>query len=197
MMTFSSPPTTTDPSHVLTIPQHIKTKCQKYKTFHSKPKSYVTLTNKTSPKTGMRYTHSLPWRNRHLPWSIQTFLPQENMAEISNHQKSRTALHSCSNLANCQGVPPHAPHSFHIHLCATPHIVCQHPHNITSRMLPCGICVTLLSNHVIFLSPSKSMIHVIQKPSMHSNPKTLQHCHTAHIFGPWIHHSKFVVDLQP
>ena len=54
LMTFSSSPTTGDPSHVSTKPQHSKNMHQKHKTFHSKPKSYTPLTKKSSPNAGMR-----------------------------------------------------------------------------------------------------------------------------------------------
>ena len=64
-------------------------------------------------------------------------------------------------------------------------------------MLPCGICATLLSNHMIFCLPSKSMCHVIWKPTMHSHPKIFQPHPTAHVLGPCIHCGKFVVALQP
>ena len=48
LTTFLSLQTTTAPSHVSTVPQHSKNKCQKCKMFHSKPKTYATLTKKPS-----------------------------------------------------------------------------------------------------------------------------------------------------
>ena len=57
-MTFSLCPHTAIPSHVSTEHQHSKTKCQKSKMFHSKPKSHAALTKKHSPNTGMRSSHS-------------------------------------------------------------------------------------------------------------------------------------------
>ena len=53
-------------------------------------------------------------------------------------------------MANQPGVPPQPLHIFHVHLHTTPHIVCQNPHYTAPPMLPCGECVTLLSNHMIY-----------------------------------------------
>ena len=58
LMTFSSSPTTTAPSHVSTAPQHVKNKDQKCKMFHSKPKSYAPLTKKPSSTAGTRSNDS-------------------------------------------------------------------------------------------------------------------------------------------
>ena len=53
------------------------------------------------------------------------------IAEITDHQKSTTTLQSHAILATCQGVAPHTQHIFHIHLCHDPHIVSQHPHELS------------------------------------------------------------------
>ena len=100
-------------------------------------------------------------------------------------------------MTNNQGVPPHALHIFHIHLCTTPHIVHQNPCDTAPPMLPDGKCATLLSDCTIFYLTTKPMCHVIQKPTMHGHPKRIQHHPTAHIFVPCIHHVKFVVALKP
>ena len=57
--------------------------------------------------------------------------------------------------------------------------------------------MTLLSDNVIFYLTTKPTCHVIWKPAMHDHQKSFQHCPTAHIFGPCIHHVKFVAALQP
>ena len=58
LTTFSLSPTTGAPSYVSAVPEHSKNKHQMCKTFHSKPKSYATLTKKPSPNIGMRSSHS-------------------------------------------------------------------------------------------------------------------------------------------
>ena len=56
-------------------------------------------------------------------WHGFQFLPKNIMAEIANHSLSPTTLRSHRVLANHLGRPPHAPYTFHIHLCSTRHVV--------------------------------------------------------------------------
>ena len=78
------------------------------------------------------------------------------MAEIANHQKSPATPQSPAILANCLGVPPHAQHIIHVHLCNNPHIVSQHPH--ASQMVPHGKCMKLLSDCAIILPHHKTFV---------------------------------------
>ena len=80
------------------------------------------------------------------------------MTEITNPHQMPTTLQSPTMLANHLGVPPHALHIFHVLLCATPHILCQKPHDTAPPMLPHGECATLLSDCVIFLPHHKTYI---------------------------------------
>ena len=88
-------------------------------------------------------------------------------------------------------------HIFHVYLHATPHMVHQNPHDTTPPMFPCGEYSTLLSNHVTYLPYHKTYMPHHWKPPMHGQSRSFWHHPTAHIFGPGIHHVKFVVALQP
>ena len=119
------------------------------------------------------------------------------MTEINNPHWMSTTSQSHAVVANRPGVPPHAEHIFHEHLHATPHIVYQNPCDTTTPMLPHGKCVTLLSDHAIFLPHHKTYVPHHSEACHTWPPKHFQHHPTAHIFGPSIHHVKFGVALQP
>ena len=94
-------------------------------------------------------------RSSHLPWPMQMawfsiLTSRKIMTEIANPHQMPTTSQSHTVVANCLGVPPYTPHVFHIHLCATPHIVHHNPCNTTPPMLPCEKCMTLLSDCAIF-----------------------------------------------
>ena len=80
-----------------------------------------------------------------------------------------------NNFANHLEVPHHALHIFHVHLCNDPHIVSQHPCDTAPHMLPCGTCMKLLTDHVIF-STSPQNFHA---PSF----RTIQCMPTQNIFS--------------
>ena len=119
------------------------------------------------------------------------------MTEIANPHQMPTTSGSPKIMANCLCAPPQALHIFHIHLHTTPHNVCQNHCNTAPPMLPCGECTALLSNHAIIYLTTKPMCHIIWKPPMHGHSRIFQHHPIAHIFGPGIHHVKFIVALQP
>ena len=112
------------------------------------------------------------------------------MTEIANPHWTPSTLQSHTVMANCPGVQPHAPHSFHIHLHATPHVVCQNPCDTTPPMLPCGECMTLLSDFKTYMPCHAEASHP-WPPKPFEAPSHCPH------FGPCIHHVKFVVALQP
>ena len=118
------------------------------------------------------------------------------MADVTNHQKFPITLQFHAISANCMGVPPHALHIFHIHLCDNPHPVRQHPCETTLHMPPHGTRVKILSNHTILHLTLRPSCSAIWKPTTHSHPKFFQQHPFAHIFGPCIHHSRFVAPLQ-
>ena len=78
-------------------------------------------------------------------------------------------------MENFLGIPPHALHTFHIHLCIDPHIMNQHPHDTATHMPPCGKIMAEITNH--------------QK-----SPTTL---HAPHIFHTHLHSDPHIVNQHP
>ena len=124
---------------------------------------------------------------------------KKNYDRTANAHWMPTTLQSHAVVANHLGVPPHTLHVFHIHLCATPHVVIvyQNPYDTAPHLLPCGKCMKLLRNHMNFLPHCKTYVPHHLEASHAWPPKKFQHHPTAPIFGPCIHHVKFVVALQP
>ena len=147
------------------------------------------LTKKHSPSIGMRSSHSFkknqPSPNVNAKDTVFNSYLKKNYDR--NHQSSLDAynLVISHNYGNCLGVPPHAPHIFHVHLCTTPHIVCQAPHNSTPPMLPCGECTTLLSDCTNFLPHHKTYVPCHLEASHAQPPKSLSALsHCSHCL-PW------------
>ena len=187
-MTFSSPPNTTAPSHLSTEPQHSK-KHKKSKMFHSKAKSHAALMKKHSTNAGMRSSHSFK-KNKLYPITnangmvFNTYL-KKNITEIANPHQMPTTSQSLTITANHPGVPPHTLHIFHVHLCATPHIVHQNPHDTAPPMLPCGECVALLSEPCDFsTSPQNLCATSFRSLPCTATQKFSAPSHCSH-FWPW------------
>ena len=71
---------------------------------------------------------------------------------------------------------------------------------LATPLLPCFHVENAQNSSVTvqyFSLPSKSMCHIIWKPTAHDHPKLVLPHPTAHSFGPCIHHVKFVVARQP
>ena len=139
LMTFSSFPTSPATSYVSTPPQHIKYKCQTCKMLHSKPKLSSPICKQPSSTAGTRSSHSS------LEKQLSPMATANGMVINSYHQKNygrnccsskvSTTLSFHAIVANCLGLPPHAPHIFHVHLCDDLRIVSQHPHE-TALCIP-------------------------------------------------------------
>ena len=89
LTTISLSPTTAALSHVSLVPQRIRNKHQKCKTFHSKPRSYGPPTKKPTTTTGTRSNH-LSMEKHPSPIAntnsmvFNSYL-KKIMAEITNH----------------------------------------------------------------------------------------------------------------
>ena len=182
-MTIPLPPNTATPSHVSTKPQCVKNKYQKIKMFHSMLKSHAPLNKKHSPNVGMISGCSFK-KNEPSPMSMQmewfsSIASRKMMAEITNPLQTPTTLKSPKIMAKSLGVPPQTLHSFHVHLCTTPHIVCQNPCDTAPPMLPHGDCTKLLSNHALYLPHCKTYMPHHWEAS-HAKPlkrfSALSHC---------------------
>ena len=69
-------------------------------------------------------------------------------------------------------------------------------HDTTPPMLPHARCMKLLSDHASFLPPSKSVCHIIQKPTTHSHPKVFSTIPLL-TFLALAFNGKFVAALEP
>ena len=182
LMTFSSSQTTKAPSHVSTEPQLIRNKHQKHKTFHSKPKTYTTLAKKSPPNVGMRCGHSSMEKQLFPMANTNGMVFNSHLKK--NYGRNHESLTVSYNLRiSCSYHP--MPHTLFTYMHHSPHSALKLSQHCSSHASTWKMHET----RQFFCLSSKSMCHVIQKPTMHSHPKLFQHCPTAHIFGPCIHHA--------
>ena len=118
------------------------------------------------------------------------------MTENTNPLWMPATLQSPKIMVNDLGVPPQAPHIFHVHLCTTSPAVCQNPCDTTHPMLPCGERAILLSAHATYLLHCKNYIpHHLEASHAQPLKPFSAPSHFSH-FGPGIHCVKFDVALQ-
>ena len=187
LMTFSLLPNTAAPSHVSTEPQCSKNEHQKSKTFHLKPKSHASLTEKHFPNVGMRSSHSFK-KNRLSPIAnangtffnsyikknydrnCQSSLDAYNLAISHNYVE----LSRCTTPTLC---------TFFTHTYAPLPTLCTK--TLATPLLPCfhkqNVRHSSATMQFSYLT-ARPTWHVIQKPPMHGHQNISQISFTLLIF---------------